>query len=41
LVGGLLFAAAYEIEQTLFAPITIHVLGNTALFLISACTPAG
>ena len=31
-VGGLVFAAAYEIEKKLLVPITIHVLGNLALF---------
>lgn len=31
-VGGLVFAAAYEIEKNLLVPITIHVLGNLALF---------
>jgi membrane protease YdiL (CAAX protease family) len=34
-VGGLVFAAAYEIEDTLMVPITIHVLGNLALFTLS------
>jgi hypothetical protein len=32
IVGGLVFAVAYEIEKTLLVPITIHVLGNLALF---------
>ena len=32
IVGGLVFATAYEIEKNLLAPITIHVLGNLALF---------
>ncbi len=31
-VGGLVFAFAYEIEKNLLVPITIHVLGNLALF---------
>jgi hypothetical protein len=31
-VGGLIFAVAYEIEGSLLAPILIHVLGNLALF---------
>ncbi|MEJ2474412.1 MAG: type II CAAX endopeptidase family protein [Desulfobacterales bacterium] len=31
-VGGVLFAAAYEIEGNLLVPITIHVLGNLAIF---------
>ncbi len=32
IVGGLLFAAAYEIEKNLLVPIVIHVLGNLAIF---------
>jgi membrane protease YdiL (CAAX protease family) len=32
IVGGLVFAAAYEIEKKLLVPITIHILGNLALF---------
>jgi len=35
LVGGLLFAAAYEIGGSLIVPITIHALGNLAIFTIS------
>ncbi|MEJ2366092.1 MAG: type II CAAX endopeptidase family protein [Deltaproteobacteria bacterium] len=35
LVGGLLFAAAYEISGSLFVPITIHGLGNLAIFTLS------
>jgi membrane protease YdiL (CAAX protease family) len=31
-VGGLLFAIAYEVENSLVVPITIHVLGNLAIF---------
>ncbi len=34
-VGGIVFAMAYEIEGSLMAPITIHVLGNTAIFALS------
>lgn len=34
-IGGLLFAAAYEHERSLAAPITIHVLGNTSIFTLS------
>jgi hypothetical protein len=34
-VGGVLFAAAYEIEKNLFVPITIHCLGNLAIFSLS------
>jgi membrane protease YdiL (CAAX protease family) len=37
-VGGTLFAAAYEREKNLLVPITIHCLGNLAIFaLSSAC----
>lgn len=35
LVGGLLFALAYEKEKNLLVPITIHVLGNLAIFSLS------
>jgi len=35
LVGGLLFAAAYEIGGSLIVPITIHALGNLAIFTLS------
>jgi membrane protease YdiL (CAAX protease family) len=35
IVGGVLFATAYEIEGSLMTPITIHSLGNTAIFTIS------
>ena len=34
LVGGIVFAAAYEIERNLLVPIIIHVLGNLALFTL-------
>ena len=34
-VGGLVFAAAYEVEKNLLVPITIHVLGNIAIFVLS------
>ena len=34
-VGGILFAVAYEVEGCLVVPITIHVLGNLALFTLS------
>ncbi|RLB86438.1 MAG: hypothetical protein DRH26_17250, partial [Deltaproteobacteria bacterium] len=33
--GGIVFAVAYEVEENLIAPITIHVLGNVAIFTIS------
>jgi CAAX protease family protein len=35
-VGGILFAVAYEIEKNLLVPITIHCLGNLAIFALSA-----
>jgi membrane protease YdiL (CAAX protease family) len=35
LVGGLLFALAYEFGGSLIVPITIHTLGNLAIFSIS------
>ena len=31
-VGGIVFAVAYEKEQSLVVPITIHCLGNLAIF---------
>ncbi len=34
-VGGIVFAVAYETSHNLMTPITIHVLGNTALFALS------
>jgi len=35
IVGGILFALAYEKEGTLLVPITIHVAGNHALFVLA------
>jgi membrane protease YdiL (CAAX protease family) len=35
IVGGIVFAVAYEVEGNLMVPITIHVLGNTAIFALS------
>ena len=35
IVGGILFAVAYEKEKNLMVPITIHVLGNLAIFTLS------
>jgi membrane protease YdiL (CAAX protease family) len=35
IVGGLLFALAYEVEGNLLVPITIHALGNLAIFTLS------
>lgn len=36
IVGGLLFAVSYEVEKNLLVPITVHCLGNLAIFSISA-----
>jgi membrane protease YdiL (CAAX protease family) len=33
--GGILFAFAYEVEKNLMVPITLHMLGNLAIFSIS------
>ena len=38
IVGGILFAVAYEVEGSLMAPITIHALGNCTLFTVSFLT---
>jgi membrane protease YdiL (CAAX protease family) len=35
IVGGILFAVAYEAEGNILAPITIHVVGNSAIFALS------
>ena len=35
LTGGILFAFVYEIEKNLMVPITLHMLGNLAIFTIS------
>lgn len=34
-VGGIVFAIAYEVEGSLMTPITIHILGNAAIFTLS------
>ncbi len=34
IVGGIVFALAYEKEGKLMTPLTIHILGNTALFAL-------
>jgi uncharacterized protein len=36
IVGGLVFALAYEVEGNLLVPISVHVLGNLAIFTLSA-----
>lgn len=35
IIGGLVFAAAVETEKNLMVPITIHVLGNLAIFSLA------
>jgi membrane protease YdiL (CAAX protease family) len=35
IIGSLVFATAYEVEKNLVVPITIHVLGNMAIFALS------
>ncbi|MBW1643405.1 MAG: CPBP family intramembrane metalloprotease, partial [Deltaproteobacteria bacterium] len=35
IVGGIIFAIAYEKEGNLIVPITIHILGNMAIFTLS------
>jgi membrane protease YdiL (CAAX protease family) len=35
LIGGILFAVAYEVEKNLLVPITIHCLGNLAIFTLA------
>ena len=35
LIGGILFAVSYEIEKNLLVPITIHSLGNLAIFILA------
>jgi len=34
-VGGILFAVSYEVEENLIVPITIHVMANMAVFAFS------
>ena len=34
-VGGIVFAIGYETEKNLMVPITLHVMGNLAIFAIS------
>lgn len=35
IVGGIVFAISYEISRNLMVPITIHALGNLAIFSLS------
>lgn len=32
IIGGILFAVSYELEDNLLTPITIHILGNATIF---------
>ena len=36
LIGGILFAVSYELEKNLLVPMTIHSLGNLAIFSLAA-----
>ena len=35
LIGGILFAVAYEVEKNLLVPMLIHCLGNLAIFTLA------
>jgi membrane protease YdiL (CAAX protease family) len=35
MIGGILFAVAYEMEKNLLVPIIIHILGNLAIFTLA------
>jgi hypothetical protein len=35
LIGGILFAISYEVEKNLLVPITVHCLGNLAIFTLA------
>ena len=35
IIGGILFAISYEVEKNLLVPITIHCLGNLAIFTLA------
>ncbi len=35
IIGGVLFAVAYEVEKNLLVPMTIHCLGNLAIFTLA------
>ena len=37
IIGGILFAVSYEVEKNILVPITVHCLGNLAIFTL-ACT---
>ncbi len=36
LIGGVVFAFFYETEKNLMVPITLHMLGNMAIFILSS-----
>jgi len=36
IIGGLLFGVSFEIEKNLMVPVTIHILGNMAIFTLPA-----
>jgi membrane protease YdiL (CAAX protease family) len=38
MIGGIIFAVAYEKEQNLIVPITIHCLGNLTIFSLTVFT---
>lgn len=38
IIGGIVFALAYEVEKSLITPITIHSIGNIAILTISFLT---
>jgi membrane protease YdiL (CAAX protease family) len=38
IVGGLLFASVFEFEKNLIAPVTVHILGNLAIFASTLLT---
>ncbi len=40
-VGGGVFAVVYEKSRSLMAPLTVHILGNLALFTLSALAGPG
>ena len=35
IVGGVVFALAYEVKGYLLAPISIHILGNMRIYLLN------
>jgi len=35
-IGGILFAVSFEVEKNILVPITIHSLGNLAIFTLAA-----